>query len=142
MPQGAADLGLIAAELSDIKSLLVAILALTIVSACLGILRFGSASLRNLLSIWDEFFREEAKRLLDGGEVDGVIRLAKEKLTKKPNHVYAHWYLARAYYIQEKWTESLAAFREVERLDPSWIENHVKPYLDEIERKIVAETIH
>jgi cytochrome c-type biogenesis protein CcmH/NrfG len=142
MPESAADLGLIAAELSDIKSLLVAILALTLVTAGLGILRFGSASLKNLLSIWDEFFREEAKRLLDGDEVDGVIRLAKEKLAKKPNHVYAHWYLARAYYVQEKWAESLAAFREVERLDPSWIENHVKPYVDEIERKIAAETIH
>jgi cytochrome c-type biogenesis protein CcmH/NrfG len=142
MPESAADLGLIAAELSDIKSLLVAILALTLVTAGLGILRFGSASLKNLLSIWDDFFREEAKRLLDGDEVDGVIRLAKEKLAKKPNHVYAHWYLARAYYVQEKWAESLAAFREVERLDPSWIENHVKPYVDEIERKIAAETIH
>ncbi len=49
MPESAADLGLIAARLSDIKSLLVAILALTIVTAGLGILRFGSASLKNLL---------------------------------------------------------------------------------------------
>jgi hypothetical protein len=49
MPESGADLGLIAARLSDIKSLLVAILALTIVTAGLGILRFGSASLKNLL---------------------------------------------------------------------------------------------
>jgi cytochrome c-type biogenesis protein CcmH/NrfG len=142
MSENAADIGMVAAELSDIKSLLVAVLVVTIVSACVAILRFSSASLRNLISIWDDFFREEAKRLLDGNEVDGVIRLAKAKLVKKPNHVYAHWYLARAYYVQEKWAESLAAFREVERLDPSWIENHVKPYVDEIERKTIAATLH
>jgi cytochrome c-type biogenesis protein CcmH/NrfG len=142
MAESAADFGVVAAQLSDIKSLLIAILVVTTVSACVAILRFGSASLRNLASIWDDFFREEAKRLLDGNDVDGVIRLAEAKLAKKPNHVYAHWYLARAYYVQEKWAKSLAAFREVERLDPSWIENHVKPYLDEIERRTVAETVH
>ena len=142
MSENTANLGMVAAELSDIKSLLVAILVVTMVSACVAILRFASVSFRNLISIWDDFFREEAKRLLDGNEVAGVISLAKAKLAKKPNHVYAHWYLARAYYVQEKWAESLAAFREVERLDPSWIENHVKPYVDEIERKTVLETVH
>ena len=44
--------------------------------------------------------------------------------------------------FRRKWAESLTAFREVQRLDPSWIENHVKPYVDEIERKTAAATIH
>ncbi len=142
MPERAADLGVIAAELSDIKVLLVAILVVAILSAVMAILRFASASLRSLLSMWDDFFRDEAKRLFDRDEVDELIHFAKDKLKKRPNHVYAHWYLARAYYVREQWAESLAEFREVARLDPTWIEDHVKPYVSAIERKTAGGTIH
>jgi cytochrome c-type biogenesis protein CcmH/NrfG len=142
MPESAGELAMIAAELSDIRLLLIAVLTVIILLACLGILRFASASLRPLLSMWEDFFRDEAKRLLDSNKVNELIDLAKDQLKKRPNHVYAHWYLGRAYYVQENWAESLAEFREVARLDPTWIEDHVKPYVSAIERKTAGNTVH
>ncbi|WP_162917169.1 tetratricopeptide repeat protein [Dongia deserti] len=131
-----------AAELSNIRLLLIAILIVVVLSACLGVLRFAAHSLRPLFSMWEDFFQHEAKRLLDSDDIGELIRFAQDKLNRRPNHVYAHWYLARAYYLQEKWAESLAEFREVARLDPTWIEDHVKPYVSAIERKTADETIH
>lgn len=142
MPENIANTVAVTAELSNIRLLLVAILVVTIMSAGLGILRLASGSLKPLLSMWEDFFRDEARRLLDSNKTDELISFAKDRLSKRPNHVYAHWYLARAYYLQEKWAESLAEFREVARLDPTWIEDHVKPYVSAIERKTAGGTIH
>lgn len=142
MPEQASELSAIAAELSAVKVLLVAILVVTIVLPSAGLLKFVSASLRPLLSVWEDFFRDEARRLFDSNKIEELITLAQDKLRKRPNHVYAHWYLARAYYLQEKWAESLAEFREVAHLDPTWIEDHVKPYVGAIERKTAEGTIH
>ena len=43
---------------------------------------------------------------------------------------------ARAFYLQQKWIEALRAFNEVARLDPSWVEDSVTPYVRAIEAKI------
>jgi cytochrome c-type biogenesis protein CcmH/NrfG len=129
-------------QLATIEILLIAILVATIVSACAGVLRLVMVTLRNFRTIWDDFFRDEAKRLLDSDEIDELVRHAKGQLAKHPNHVYAHWYLGRAYYLQEKWAEAIEEFREVARIDPSWIDDHVKPYVRAIERKSGTETVH
>ena len=70
------------------------------------------------------------------------MALAKDTLKKRPNHVHAHWYLGRAYYLKEKWPEALAAFQEVARIDPTWIDEHVNPYIKAIESKMSPETVH
>jgi cytochrome c-type biogenesis protein CcmH/NrfG len=83
-----------------------------------------------------EYFREQCQRLLETNKLDELVAYTRERIRQRPNHTYAHWYLARAFYLQQKWIEALRAFNEVARLDPSWIEDSVTPYVRAIEAKI------
>ena len=83
-----------------------------------------------------EYFREHSQQLLETGKLDELIAYARERIAKRPNHTFAHWYLGRALYLQQKWTEALASFNDVARLDPSWTEDSVTPYVRAIEEKI------
>jgi cytochrome c-type biogenesis protein CcmH/NrfG len=83
-----------------------------------------------------EYFREQCQRLLETNKLDELIAYARERLKARPNHTYAHWYLGRAFYLQQNWRDALRAFNEVERLDPSWIEDSVTPYVRAIESKL------
>lgn len=83
-----------------------------------------------------EYFREQCQRLLETNKLDELIAYTRDRIAKRPNHTYAHWYLGRAFYLQQKWTEALHAFNEVARLDPSWIEDSVTPYVRAIETKL------
>jgi protein involved in temperature-dependent protein secretion len=88
-----------------------------------------------------EYFRERCQKLLETNKLDELIAYARARIGNRPNHTYAHWYLARALYLQQKWVEALRAFNEVARLDPSWIEDSVTPYLRAIEAKIKPREI-
>jgi cytochrome c-type biogenesis protein CcmH/NrfG len=83
-----------------------------------------------------EYFREQCQKLLETNKLDELVAYTRERIRKRPNHTYAHWYLARAFYLQQKWIEALRAFNEVARLDPSWVEDSVTPYVRAIEARI------
>ena len=83
-----------------------------------------------------DYFREQCQKLLETNKLDELVAYTRERIRKRPNHTYAHWYLARAFYLQQKGIEALRAFNEVARLDPSWIEDSVTPYVRAIEAKL------
>ena len=83
-----------------------------------------------------EYFREQSQKLLETNKLDELIAYARDRIKKRPNHTYAHWYLARALYLQQNWKEALRSFNEVARLDPSWIDDSVTPYVRAIEAKL------
>jgi cytochrome c-type biogenesis protein CcmH/NrfG len=119
----------------------VAFLYLALVLAVLiGIVRLAVARRRPQQPQVDtdsaEYFREQCQKLLETNKLDELVAYTRERIRKRPNHTYAHWYLARAFYLQQKWIEALRAFNEVARLDPSWIEDSVTPYVRAIEAKI------
>jgi cytochrome c-type biogenesis protein CcmH/NrfG len=119
----------------------VAFLYLALVLAVLiGIVRLAVARRRPQQPQVDtdsaEYFREQCQKLLETNKLDELVVYTRERIRKRPNHTYAHWYLARAFYLQQKWIEALRAFNEVARLDPSWVEDSVTPYVRAIEAKI------
>jgi cytochrome c-type biogenesis protein CcmH/NrfG len=83
-----------------------------------------------------EHFRDHCQKLLETNKLDELIAYARDRIRKRPNQTYAHWYLARALYLQQNWKEALRSFNEVARLDPSWIEDSVTPYVRAIEAKL------
>lgn len=83
-----------------------------------------------------EYFREQCQRLLETNKLDELVAYARDRIAKRPNHTYAHWYLGRGFYLQQRWTDALRSFNEVARLDPSWIEDSVTPYVRAIEAKL------
>jgi cytochrome c-type biogenesis protein CcmH/NrfG len=83
-----------------------------------------------------EYFRDRSQRLLECNKLDELVSYARDRIGKRPNQTNAHWYLARALYLQQHWSEALAAFHEVARLDPSWTEKSVTPHVRAIEARI------
>jgi len=86
-----------------------------------------------------ESFRDHCQRLLETNRLDELVAYARDQIKKRPNNTYAHWFLARALYLQQKWTEALLSFNDVARLDPSWIEDSVTPYVRAIEAKLLPK---
>ncbi len=112
------------------------ILAAIVVIGGLQLVRARQRPQMKLDTESSEYFREHSQQLLEAGKLDELITYARARIADRPNHTYAHWYLGRALYLQQKWTEALASFNEVARLDPSWIEDSVTPYVRAIEDKI------
>src|SRR5690349_24817622 len=83
-----------------------------------------------------ELFREHCQRLLETNKLEELIAYVRARIRQRPNHTDAHWYLARALYLQRNSTEALRASNEVARLDPTWIEDSVTPYVRAIEAKV------
>jgi cytochrome c-type biogenesis protein CcmH/NrfG len=132
----------IAEHLAAIKMSVYAMLALVIAMTTVVSIRSWVYLRRALDKEFGEFFRREGQRLLETAKLDELVTLAREKIRERPNHAYAHWYLARAYYLQENWSGSLAEFKEVARIEPGWIEDHINPFVGAIERKTSGETVH
>jgi cytochrome c-type biogenesis protein CcmH/NrfG len=106
----------------------------------LGAIRLLQARRRAARPVADtdsgEHFRERSQKLLETNKLDELIAFARDRIAERPNHTYAHWYLGRALYLQQNWKEALRAFNEVARIDPSWIEDSVTPYVRAIEAKL------
>lgn len=83
-----------------------------------------------------EYFRNRSRHLLECNKLDELVSYARDRIQNRPNQTNAHWYLARALYLQQRWSEALAAFHEVARLDPRWTEKSVAPRVRAIEAKV------
>lgn len=133
------SINLLFGDLELIKWLLAAILAVFAVAVAglaYGLVMLARtadrvAEQRNL-----NVFRNEADELLERDDLDALIRFAKGKLTTHPRHTYAHWYLALAYYHKGMLHDSLGEFTEVSNLEPTWREDHVDPYVEEIRERM------
>ena len=76
---------------------------------------------------WDN----RAWRLFDRGKYEELLSLCEKRLRRYPNAVLPVWWKARVSQRLGRHEEAQALFQEVVRLDPSWKENHVLPYLQE-----------
>ena len=123
------------AELHAIKLAVYTILGIVTVTAVSTALRTYRYVKQLARDKFDDDFRNEAKELLEKNKLDELIELTREKITECPNHTYAHWYLARAYYLQANWQPAEEEFARVGRLDPPWQDEYVMPYLQEIQKK-------
>lgn len=86
-----------------------------------------------------DMFRNHGQDLFDAGSIDDLIALAQEQIRSRPNDSYAHWYLARGYYQKESWAEALEVLNRLSRLEPRWIDDYVKPYVEAIKRRVKAD---
>jgi len=88
----------------------------------------------------DALFREEAVNLIEKGDTTALKSMAFEKLKERPNHADAHWYLARALYLEKDWPAALREFEATRALMPNWDIEYVKPYVEEIKTRQAAVT--
>ena len=121
-------------ELKAIK--LVLITASVLIAASVGMAAFRTYRYVKhfVTERFDDLFRQEGQDLLESGRLEQLISKCRHWLVERPNHTYAHWYLGRAYYLQERWDEALQAFSTAKRISPEWA-GTVDPYIDEIREK-------
>jgi hypothetical protein len=84
----------------------------------------------------NQVFEDETGELHDKGCFDELIFHCNEVLSKKPNHSYALWYIAKAYLQKEEYLLAKENFTNLAKLQPSWEESHIRPYLDKIENAL------
>jgi cytochrome c-type biogenesis protein CcmH/NrfG len=81
-------------------------------------------------------FRKKAHHLLDKNDLDQVIKLTQDKIKTYPNDLYAHWFLAQAYYRKKEWHKALHEFHLIHEIAPSWRDDYVDPYIYAIREKL------
>jgi cytochrome c-type biogenesis protein CcmH/NrfG len=59
-----------------------------------------------------EQFKEEASQFYDKGDFTSLIDHCIKKLKINPNHTYALWYLAKAYYQKNDFKQAKQVFRK------------------------------
>ena len=131
-----ASLNLIAQDTHQIKWLMVAFIL--VLTAGFGGIMFLIYSLKRMSRFESHAtdFRKKAHHLLDKNDLDQVIKLTQNKIKTYPNDLYAHWYLAQAYYRKKEWHKSLQEFHLIHEIAPSWRDDYVDPYIYAIREKL------
>jgi cytochrome c-type biogenesis protein CcmH/NrfG len=122
------------AELKAIKLTLLAAATLVSLSVALAAYRTYQYVKHYVVKGLDDLFRTEGLDLLESGRLDELITQCQRKLLDRPNHAYAHWYLGRAYFLQERWHEARTEFEALRRISPDWA-GSIEPYIEEIGEK-------
>ena len=119
--------------LNEIKTAIYVLVVVVIFGVVANWIRAG-VSIKNVIrKELDDLFSEEAGDYYDKGKYDELLSHCEEHLKTKPNHSYALWYKAKAYYKKQDYEKSKQCFELLSKSEPSWDESHVQPYLRNIE---------
>ena len=121
-------------ELRAIKLILLVAATLVTLSVTLAAYRTYTYIKHYVVKGLNDLFRTEGLDLLESGRLDDLISACQRKLLARPNHAYAHWYLGRAYFLQERWQDARTEFETLRRISPDWASS-IDPYIEEIGEK-------
>ena len=120
--------------LETIRGYLFVIMITFIVWVCAKLIQIFTNILERWLKAWDGHFDNSTSRLIDEGAYDEAIEECKKKLSKLPNHVYANWHIAKAYYFLKRNDLAEEHFNKVKYLVPSW-ESDADEYIKKIKNR-------
>ena len=118
-------------SLNEIKIIMYIVLAVLGLGVVLAVFMIIGVTSKILKYKKQEEFNFLGQEMLDKDCNKELIEHAKEHLEERPNHTYALWYLAKAYYNLKNYAQAKELFEKVGKIEPSWVET-VEPYLDEI----------
>ena len=119
--------------LIEIKAAIYILIAVVTLGVIANWIRAGVAIKNVIRKELDDLFSEEASDYYDKGRYDDLLSHCEEYLKSKPNHSYALWYKAKAYYQKEDYEKAKRCFEHLSKSEPSWEESNVRPYLQKIE---------
>ena len=118
-------------ELGLIRAYVFIIMCVFVIWFLLKIIESIEKIITGFKKAWETSFEEQMENFIDEGEYKKVIEKCKEKLEKRPNHINATWFIAKAYYYTEDKELSKKYFEKTLHLVPSW-EESVNPYLEKL----------
>ncbi len=122
-------------ELSKIKDLLAIIVIL------LGLLVAGKVIeiLGDISNNWRSFrtnrVRGAAAEMYDRGEYSKLVEFLKKELKSHPNCPTSTYWLARCYLSLSDNENAKKSFHKLRELEPSWEDEYISPYLQDIDEK-------
>ena len=119
--------------LYEIKTAIYVLIVVVIIGVIANWVRAGVSMKNFIRRELDDAFSEEASDYYDKGEYEELLSYCEDKLKTKPNHAYALWYKAKAYYQKEEYGTAREIFDQLSKSEPSWSESHVQPYITKIE---------
>lgn len=122
----------ILAVLRDIKFSIYVLIAATGVAIALSLFRIFFSSRSVLKEANDRVFKTSAEELLEKGEINDLVSHCNDKLSKRPNHIYALWYLGKAHFALKDYQAAKTPFEKLAEIQPDWNDELVRPYLDRI----------
>ena len=84
---------------------------------------------------WDTAFDNRIQRYFDIGEYEKIIKECEEVLEKYPLHRDAIWYLARAYFGQNNYDQSIKYFKKATDLVPHW-KDSAEEYIEILNQRL------
>jgi len=118
--------------LTSIKNAIYLLIAIVSVGVVANWVRAGVALKGQLRKELDNIFSTQADDFYESCKYNELITYCDEQLSKKPNHAYAHWYKAKAYYQLKDYEKAKIFFNILSVIEPSWDETHIKPILKKI----------
>jgi len=79
-------------------------------------------------------FTWKADKLLDDAKVEELFEISSKRTKDVPLDAYGHWYLGRAYFLMEDWSNAYNSLNKATDLEPTF-EGWLLPYLRVIEAK-------
>ncbi|MHB8066983.1 MAG: hypothetical protein ACYDIC_03675 [Desulfobaccales bacterium] len=130
------SIDLLTQQVSQIKWILLCLLVVfsIILVAVLFLTYRGFKAIRKQMS--EEDFRKELSDLFGREDFDQVLKMSEERLKTHPKDCYAYWYLGKVYYLKKEWHKALKEFNALYEIAPSWRDEYLDPYINEIKEKL------
>ena len=122
----------ILSTLNEIKVAVYVLLAIVSLGVIANWVRAWISVKKLVKKALDDIFTTDAENYYDDGKFDELLSHCEEKLKSKPNHSYALWYKAKAYYRKHEYEQSRKFFEQLDAIEPSWSASHVQPFLEKI----------
>lgn len=129
----------ILAHLTEIKALLVAILAMVALLLLVQIVKFVSRLIQKRVIYRERAFVALAARDYDNQEYDELVRYCEEKLKTWGDNPYPLYWLARAKFKLGELEQANNLFERVKELEPEW-ESSVEPHIAKINEALTRHS--
>lgn len=118
--------------LQEIRGLLYVLIIMLGFVMLIWVINWISNIKRNFKNAWENDFIQLADKYFENGNYTKLIEHCKNKLEAYPNHSNATWWLARAELEVGNVSNAKTLFEKVLKLEPSWKETHIDPYLEKL----------
>jgi len=123
--------------LNNIQILLLVLVIVIIIHIVINFIRkYRNYNYKNYI---ENKFINEADDLFDSKEYNQLLSHCNFKLTKFPNHSNAIWWKAKAQLALENINEAELLFKKLLKIEPSWNDELIKPYLKQIQKNKEAD---
>ena len=117
--------------LQEIRGILYVIGLFIALSMTFKIFESISLIIKNYKEAKESVWKNDAIAYFDKGDYKTLFTHCEERIKTHPNDATAVWWFARVNQVMGNNDKATELFQKVAEIEPSWKEEHVKPYIAE-----------